>query len=208
VASREVWPPLRRWAAARLAGSNPAHWPALVHRAHELDSRAGRPSCAASSIRSMGWSARSARHCSTWQPAGRTRPFAMPPRRSSLLRRPATIRRRHPLRATAEVSKVVPWRLIAGRRCSEAGCFSTTSASGAQRSRRLSSTRLGASTLWHFGTFSNSHSGTSLLSGNPSRQQAPLITTSSVRQRRRRQRRVSHRGQGHPERCADEPAPL
>ena len=41
VASREVWPPLRRWAAARLAGSNPARWPALVQRARELDSRGG-----------------------------------------------------------------------------------------------------------------------------------------------------------------------
>jgi hypothetical protein len=41
VASREVWPPLRRWAAARLSGSNPARWPALVQRARELDSRGG-----------------------------------------------------------------------------------------------------------------------------------------------------------------------
>lgn len=41
VAAREVWPPLRRWAAARLAGSNPARWPSLVQRAHELDSRGG-----------------------------------------------------------------------------------------------------------------------------------------------------------------------
>lgn len=41
VAARAVWPPLRRWAAARLAGSNPARWPALVKRAHDLDSRGG-----------------------------------------------------------------------------------------------------------------------------------------------------------------------
>lgn len=41
VASREVWPPLRRWAGARLAGSSPARWPALVQRARELDSRGG-----------------------------------------------------------------------------------------------------------------------------------------------------------------------
>lgn len=41
VVSREVWPPLRRWAAARLSGSNPARWAALVQRAHELGSRAG-----------------------------------------------------------------------------------------------------------------------------------------------------------------------
>lgn len=39
VAAREVGPPLRRWAAARLAGSNPARWPALLQRARELDSR-------------------------------------------------------------------------------------------------------------------------------------------------------------------------
>jgi hypothetical protein len=41
VVAREVWPPLRRWAARRLAGSNSARWPALVQRAHELDSRGG-----------------------------------------------------------------------------------------------------------------------------------------------------------------------
>ncbi len=41
VASREVFPPLRRWAAARLAASNPTRWPALVERARELDSRGG-----------------------------------------------------------------------------------------------------------------------------------------------------------------------
>lgn len=41
VAAREVRPPLRRWAAARLASSNPARWPGLVQRAHELDSRGG-----------------------------------------------------------------------------------------------------------------------------------------------------------------------
>jgi hypothetical protein len=41
VVSREVSPPLRRWAAARLSGSNPARWPALVRRARKLDSRGG-----------------------------------------------------------------------------------------------------------------------------------------------------------------------
>ncbi len=41
VVPREVWPPLRRWAAARLSRSDPGRWSALVQRARELDSRGG-----------------------------------------------------------------------------------------------------------------------------------------------------------------------
>ncbi len=41
VVAREVRPPLRRWAAGRLVRREPASWSALVHRAGEVDARAG-----------------------------------------------------------------------------------------------------------------------------------------------------------------------
>jgi hypothetical protein len=39
VAAREVAPPLRRWAAARLLAREPASWPRLLARAEDLDAR-------------------------------------------------------------------------------------------------------------------------------------------------------------------------
>jgi hypothetical protein len=41
VAAREVAPPLRRWAAARLLAREPAGWPRLLARAQDLDARHG-----------------------------------------------------------------------------------------------------------------------------------------------------------------------
>ena len=41
VAAREVAPPLRRWAAARLVAREPAGWPRLLARAEDLDARHG-----------------------------------------------------------------------------------------------------------------------------------------------------------------------
>ena len=41
VAARDVAPPLRRWAAARLVAREPAGWPRLLARAQDLDARHG-----------------------------------------------------------------------------------------------------------------------------------------------------------------------
>lgn len=41
VAARDVAPPLRRWAAARLVAREPAAWPRLLARAQDLDARHG-----------------------------------------------------------------------------------------------------------------------------------------------------------------------
>lgn len=41
VAARDVAPPLRRWAAARLVAREPASWPRLLARAQDLDARHG-----------------------------------------------------------------------------------------------------------------------------------------------------------------------
>lgn len=41
VAARDVAPPLRRWAAARLVAREPASWPRLLTRAQDLDARHG-----------------------------------------------------------------------------------------------------------------------------------------------------------------------
>ena len=41
VAARDVAPPVRRWAAARLVAREPAAWPRLLARAQDLDARHG-----------------------------------------------------------------------------------------------------------------------------------------------------------------------
>jgi hypothetical protein len=41
VFAREVRPPLRRWAAARVVGSDPSCWGAVVQRARQVDPRGG-----------------------------------------------------------------------------------------------------------------------------------------------------------------------
>jgi hypothetical protein len=43
VARREVFPPLRRWAAGRLVGRQPQRWSQIFNRAGELDARAAAP---------------------------------------------------------------------------------------------------------------------------------------------------------------------